>query len=91
MASEGVACDLAETGAVGTWLGAGFRTFQSQGGSITAVHIPDNFMALEVKGSVIETARFSRHAAADGDGAWTISTQHVRLFRRIQAITRPRP
>jgi len=33
------------------------------------------------------TARFSQHAAADGNGAWGVSTHPVRLFTRNQAIT----
>ena len=33
------------------------------------------------------TARFSRHTAADGNGAWIVSTHPARLFYRDQAIT----
>ena len=33
------------------------------------------------------TARFSQHAAADGNGAWIVSTHAARLFSRDQAIT----
>jgi hypothetical protein len=33
------------------------------------------------------TAWFSQHAAADGNGAWIVSTQPARLFARDQAIT----
>jgi hypothetical protein len=50
-----------------------------------AVRIEENFMALEVDGAVVATARFSKDAAADGNGAWIVSTH--RLFCRDQAIT----
>jgi hypothetical protein len=43
-------------------------------------------MALEVKGEVVATARFSEYAAADGSGAWIVSTHPARLFSRSQAI-----
>lgn len=45
-------------------------------------------------------AEFRRHAAADGNGAWVVSTRTARLFNRDQAIsamtiaeeqTRPQP
>jgi hypothetical protein len=52
-----------------------------------AVRIEDNFMTLEVDGAIVATARFSQHAAADGHGAWIVSTQPARLFSRNQAIT----
>jgi hypothetical protein len=44
-------------------------------------------MALEVNGAVIATARFSQYAAADGNGAWIVSTHPARLFSPNQAIT----
>jgi hypothetical protein len=52
-----------------------------------AIQISDDFMALEVNEAVIATARFSRYAAADGTGAWMVSTHPARLFGRNQAIT----
>ena len=52
-----------------------------------AVRIEDDFMTLEVNGAVVATARFSQHAAADGNGAWIVSTHPLRLFYRDQAIT----
>ena len=52
-----------------------------------AVHIEDKFMALEVDGAVVGTARFSKDAAVDGNGAWIVSTHPARLFYRDQAIT----
>jgi hypothetical protein len=52
-----------------------------------AVRIEDNFMALEVDGAVVATARFSKDAAADGNGAWIVSSHPLRLFYRDQAIT----
>jgi len=52
-----------------------------------AIRIESEFMALEVDGAVVATARFSQHAAADGNGAWIVSTHASRLFTRNQAIT----
>jgi hypothetical protein len=52
-----------------------------------AIQVSDDFMALEVNGAVIATARFSHYAAADGNGAWIVSTHPARLFSRNQAIT----
>ena len=51
-----------------------------------AIRISGDFMALEVSGAVITTARFSQYAAADGNGAWIVSTLPARLFSRSQAI-----
>jgi hypothetical protein len=51
------------------------------------LHINDDTMTLEVADRVIATARFSWHAAADGNGAWIVSTHPARLFSRDQAIT----
>jgi hypothetical protein len=51
------------------------------------IQVSEDFMALEVNGAVIATARFSQHAAADGNGAWIVSTHPARLFSRDQAIT----
>ena len=52
-----------------------------------AIQISDDFMILEVNEAVIATARFSQYAAADGQGAWIVSTHPARLFTRNQAIT----
>jgi hypothetical protein len=52
-----------------------------------AIRIESEFMALEVDGAIVATARFSRHAAADGNGAWIVSTYPARLFTRNRAIT----
>jgi hypothetical protein len=52
-----------------------------------AIQVSDDFMALEVNGAVIVTARFSQYAAADGNGAWIVSARPARLFSRSQAIT----
>jgi hypothetical protein len=51
------------------------------------IRIEDDFMALEVDGTVVATARFSQDAAADGNGAWAVSTCPARLLSRDQAIT----
>lgn len=52
-----------------------------------AIRIYDNTMTLEIDDRVVATARFSQHAAADGSGAWIISTHPARLFIRDQAVT----
>jgi hypothetical protein len=49
--------------------------------------INDDSMSLEIDGRVIATAEFREHAAADGQGAWTVSCHPGRLFTRNQAIT----
>jgi hypothetical protein len=51
------------------------------------IEISNEYMSLVVDGEVIATARFSQHAAADGNGAWIVSTHPARLFSRNQAIT----
>ena len=38
------------------------------------VHITDEMMTLETGNRVVATARFSEHAAANGNGAWIVST-----------------
>jgi hypothetical protein len=52
-----------------------------------ATHITHDTMTLQIGGRVVATARFSRYAAADGNGAWIVSTHPARLFIRDQAIT----
>ena len=52
-----------------------------------SLRIENNSMSLEVDGHVIATARFSEHAAANGQGAWIVSDRPRRLFSRDQAIT----
>ena len=52
-----------------------------------AIRIASEFMALEVDGSIVATARFSEYAAADGHGAWIVSTYLASLSTRNQAIT----
>jgi hypothetical protein len=49
--------------------------------------IDDDFMTAKFGGRMIATARYSSHAAADGQGAWIVSGLPRRLFTRIQAIT----
>jgi hypothetical protein len=51
------------------------------------IRIEDDFMALEVDGTVVATARFSQYAAAHGNGAWVVSICPARLLGRDQAIT----
>ena len=38
------------------------------------IEITDECMSLTVDAQVVATARFSRSAAADGNGAWIVST-----------------
>jgi hypothetical protein len=52
-----------------------------------AIRIDSEHMVCEVAGAVVATARFSQYAAADGNGAWVVSTYAARLFTRNQAIT----
>jgi hypothetical protein len=51
-----------------------------------SVRINANSMTLEINDRVVATARFHQHAAADGNGAWVVSTHPARLFTRNQAI-----
>jgi hypothetical protein len=51
------------------------------------IEISAETMTLVVDGDVIATARFSRDAAADGNGAWIVSPHPARLLYRNQAIT----
>ena len=52
-----------------------------------AIRIDEDSMTLTVDDRVVATARFSQDAAADGSGAWIVSTHPARLFHRDQAIT----
>ena len=52
-----------------------------------AIRIESEFMILEIDGAIAATARFSQYAAADGNGAWIVSTYPARLFTRNQTIT----
>ncbi len=38
------------------------------------IEISDESMTLVVGGEIVASARFSQHAAADGNGAWIVST-----------------
>jgi hypothetical protein len=51
------------------------------------IEISDGNMTLVINGEIVATARYSQHAAADGSGAWIVSTHPARLFTRNQAIT----
>jgi hypothetical protein len=51
------------------------------------IRIGTDSMTLELDNRVIATARFSKDAVADGNGAWIVSTHPARLFYRNQAIT----
>ena len=52
-----------------------------------AARIDDEIMTAEHDGRVVATARYSAHAAADGQGAWIVSGLPPRVFTRDQAIT----
>jgi uncharacterized protein YfaQ (DUF2300 family) len=52
-----------------------------------ALRITHDTMTLETGNRVVATARFSEHAAADGNGSWIVSTYPAWLFTRDQAIT----
>jgi hypothetical protein len=52
-----------------------------------AIRITDDMMTLEIDNRVVATARFSGHAASDGNGAWIVATHPARLLTRDQAIT----
>ena len=56
-----------------------------------AVHVEDDVVVLEADRTVVASARFSQHAAADGNGPWIVSTHPARVFTRNQAITAPTP
>ena len=51
------------------------------------IEFSDETMVLAVDGEIVATARFNQHRAADGNGAWVVSTHPARLFTRNQAIT----
>ena len=51
------------------------------------IEITSEHMTLSIDGEVIATARFSKDAAADGNGAWIVSTHPAWLFYRDQAST----
>ena len=56
-------------------------------GSPTVIGITDDRMSAEIGDRVVATARFSEHAATDGNGAWIVSAHPARLLTRDQAIT----
>jgi hypothetical protein len=55
------------------------------------VRIGSEFMAAEVDGAVVATARWSWYAAADGSGVWIASTHTSLLFTRDEAISAMAP
>jgi hypothetical protein len=57
------------------------------GGGTMAIRITNHMMTLEIDDRVVATAWFSEHAAADGNGAWIVSTHPARLFSCDQGIT----
>jgi hypothetical protein len=59
------------------------------GGSKTLriFRIEDKFIGLEADEAAVSTTRFTKHAAADGEGVWFVSNRLLRAFHRNQAIT----
>ena len=51
------------------------------------IEVSDEFMIATVDGEIVANARWSWYAAADGNGAWIVSTHPAWLFSRNQAIT----
>jgi uncharacterized protein YfaQ (DUF2300 family) len=51
------------------------------------IEITADRMTARYGGQVVATARFGQHAAADGGGAWIVSTHPARVFCYNQAIT----
>lgn len=51
------------------------------------IEISDEYMSATVDGEIVATTRWSRYAAADGKGAWIVSTRTNRLYTRDQAIS----
>ena len=45
-----------------------------------SIEISSDYMTAVYGGAVIATARYSRHATTDGNGAWIVSTHPARLF-----------
>ena len=52
-----------------------------------AIRITNDMMTLEIDNRVVATARYKAYAAADGNGAWIVSTCPARLFTCDQAVT----
>ena len=48
-----------------------------------ALRIMDDTMTLEIDNRVVATAQFREHAAADGHGAWIVSTHSAREIQRL--------
>ena len=46
-----------------------------------AIRIPDVEMVLTVEERIVATVRFTKHAAAIGNGMWIVSAYHARLVR----------
>jgi hypothetical protein len=72
---------------VGTWFGTGFPGLPVEGDPAMAIRITGDTMVLKIDNRVVAAARFGEHAAADGNGAWTVSNCRARLFNRDQAMT----
>jgi hypothetical protein len=52
-----------------------------------ALYITDDTMTLKIDDRVVATARFSKHDAANENGAWIVSTHPARLFTCDQMMT----
>jgi hypothetical protein len=51
------------------------------------IEVSDEFMIATVDGEIVAHARWSWYRAADGNGAWIVSTYTALVFSRNQAIT----
>ena len=54
--------------------GTGLPDLPAKADPTMAIRITDDAMTLEIDYRVVAAARFSEHAAADGNGAWIVST-----------------
>jgi hypothetical protein len=92
MASEWVGADPASAGVVGTWFGTGLPDLSStERSTAMSCRIENNSIVLEVDERIVATARFSEHAAADGQSAWIVSDRppehrQVRVARRCDRL-----
>ena len=79
-ASGDVSPRLLKPGVVVTWFVTAIRHLPiPKGGPTTAIRINEDSMILKIDNHVVATARFNEHAAADGNGAWIVSTHTVQV------------
>lgn len=88
MASGDVALNPALSAVVGTGFGTGLPDLSVKAGPTLVIRITGDTMTLETDNRVVATDRFSKHAAADGNGAWIVSTHTARLFTATRRLRR---